>query len=658
MLDLRVDAAAAVVDGAVRPASIGVLSGRIVTLAPDAPSHRVVTYGPDLLVLPGLVDTHVHVNEPGHTEWEGFVHAGRAAAAGGVTTLVDMPLDSSPVTTTVAALAAKRSAAEVAGVEVGFWGGLVPGNLGSLRGLAAAGVLGFKTFLADSGNPEFPPVSAAELEAGMAVAADVGLPVLVHAESGALLTAAAGPGYAGFLASRPDAAEADAVRTVVEAVRRTGARAHIVHVSSAAVLPLLREAKLAGLPVTAETCPHYLVLSAEEIPDGATEFACCPPVRSAANAEALWDALADGTLDMVVSDHSPAPAADKLTGDFGTAWGRHQFAAAGPAGDVVDRARRPGGGRDLDERRAGAAGRARRPRGDRRRQAGRPVRLRPVLRLDGRPGPVAPPATRHALRRADADRTGRRHLARRHRGNRVRILVINPNTSEEMTAAIAKSAEAAASPGTSVTTVQPAFGPRAIDSAAEAYIAAAAVMDLERGIGPDVDAVVLAGFGEPGRDGLAELLDVPVLDICTASAQVALMLGRSYSVVTTLQRSVAMIEDRLESAGLLARCASVRACGWSTAQVDADPSGSVAAILAEAEIAVRDEHAEVICLGCGGMAGLPEAITASLGVPVVDGVAAAVRLAEAVVGLGLRTSKVCTYAAPEPNELVEWPRHG
>lgn len=240
----------------------------------------------------------------------------------------------------------------------------------------------------------------------------------------------------------------------------------------------------------------------------------------------------------------------------------------------------------------------------------------------------------------------------------MRILVINPNTSEEMTAAIAKSAEAAASPGTSVTTVQPAFGPRAIDSAAEAYIAAAAVMDLERGIGPDVDAVVLAGFGEPGRDGLAELLDVPVLDICTASAQVALMLGRSYSVVTTLQRSVAMIEDRLESAGLLARCASVRACGWSTAQVDADPSGSVAAILAEAEIAVRDEHAEVICLGCGGMAGLPEAITASLGVPVVDGVAAAVRLAEAVVGLGLRTSKVCTYAAPEPNELVEWPRHG
>jgi allantoin racemase len=233
--------------------------------------------------------------------------------------------------------------------------------------------------------------------------------------------------------------------------------------------------------------------------------------------------------------------------------------------------------------------------------------------------------------------------------------VVNPNTSTSMTAAIGQAAQGAASAGTTVTAVQPLFGPEAIDSAAESYLSAVAVMDRVLRLDGGFDAVVLAGFGEHGRDALAELLDVPVFDIAECAAVVAQLLGRTYSVVTTLQRSVGAIEDRLRLAGLLERCASVRACGLGTAAVDADPEAAFEAVLAEAAKAVREDHAEVICLGCGGMAGLAEAITAQLGVPVVDGVAAAVRLAEAVVGLGLTTSKVCTFAAPEPNPISFWP---
>jgi allantoinase len=322
VLDLRIDAAAAVVDGDVRPAAVGVRDGVIVSLAPSEPAAEVVALGPDEVLLPGLVDTHVHIDEPGHSDLEGFASASRAAAAGGVTTLVDMPLDSSPVTTSVAALAAKQAAARAsATVQVDFWGGLVPGNLAELPALADAGVLGFKCFLSGSGNPEFPPVSFHELLAGLAACTQLGLPLLVHAEYDDLMTAPSGPVYRDFLASRPDAAEVAAVRAVVEAVRRTGGRAHIVHVSSAQCLPVIAAAKAEGLPVTAETCPHYLALAAEDVPDGATEFACLPPVRAAANADELWAALSAGTIDMIVSDHSPAPAAAKLTGDFGTVWG-------------------------------------------------------------------------------------------------------------------------------------------------------------------------------------------------------------------------------------------------------------------------------------------------------------------------------------------------
>jgi allantoin racemase len=240
----------------------------------------------------------------------------------------------------------------------------------------------------------------------------------------------------------------------------------------------------------------------------------------------------------------------------------------------------------------------------------------------------------------------------------VRILVLNVNTSEQMTATIAAAARGAASPGTEIVPLTPRFGPEAVDGAFESYIAAAALMDAAQRHPGEYDAIVLAGFGEPGKDGLQELSMAPVIEICEASAHVAQLIGRTYSVVTTLQRSVAMIEDRLRLAGLADRCASVRASGMSTAEVDADPEQAARAVLAEARRAVESDFAEVVCLGCAGLAGLEDTIQAELGVPVVDGVGAAVRLAEAVVGLGLSTSKRWTYAPPEPKRFVGWPPSG
>jgi allantoin racemase len=237
----------------------------------------------------------------------------------------------------------------------------------------------------------------------------------------------------------------------------------------------------------------------------------------------------------------------------------------------------------------------------------------------------------------------------------VRIIAVNVNTSESMTRAIGESARRYASPGTEVEALQPFFGAEAVDCAFESYLSAVAVMDRVVAYAEPYDAVVLAGFGEHGRDGLQELIEQPVVEICEASAHVAMMIGRTYSVVTTLQRSVPAIEDRLALAGLDARCASVLASGMSTLEVDSDPQGAVRAVVEEARRAVATDHAEVICLGCAGMAGLEEAITTELGVPVIDGVGAAVRLAEAVVGLGLRTSKVSTYAQPDPKRIIAWP---
>jgi allantoinase len=245
-----------------------------------------------------------------------------------------MPLDSDPVTTTVAALRVKRKAAQGnCRVAVGFWAGVVPDNLGNLEALADAGVAGFKCFLADSGNPNFEHLTPAQFRTAMARIAELDAVMLVHAESAHVIAespSAAGREYGSFLDSRPDAAEEDAVALVVETAAATGARAHVVHVSSARVLALLAEAKRSGVSVTAETCPHYLTFAAENIADGATEFAVCPPIRADANRERLWAALQDGTLDMIVSDHSPCAPELKGDGDFGRVFGGISSLQLGP----------------------------------------------------------------------------------------------------------------------------------------------------------------------------------------------------------------------------------------------------------------------------------------------------------------------------------------
>lgn len=296
----------------------------------DVGTARVVDYG-DLAILPGIVDTHVHLNEPGRTEWEGFATATRAAAIGGVTTLVDMPLNSIPATTSRGAFAAKRAAATgKCTVDVGFWGGVVPGNAGELAGMVADGVRGFKCFLVDSGVAEFGWVGEPDLRPAMGILAGQGVPLLVHAEvagpidqATAQLAAADPRKYATYLASRPPGAEEQAIALVTGLCRETRARTHIVHHSAASALPMLAQARADGLPVTAETCPHYLHFTAESIPDGATAYKCSPPIREAANREALWKALAAGTLDFVASDHSPcSPHLKALeAGDYMTAWG-------------------------------------------------------------------------------------------------------------------------------------------------------------------------------------------------------------------------------------------------------------------------------------------------------------------------------------------------
>jgi allantoinase len=324
MVDLVVRSRRAVTPSGTRPAAVSVTAGRIVAIDPYEAvieARRQVDLGGTAL-LPGLVDTHVHVNEPGRTEWEGFATATRAAAAGGVTVIVDMPLNSLPPTVNVEALAIKQKAASgQIHVDVGFWGGAIPGNALDLPALHAAGVFGFKAFLADSGVPEFPPVSPAQLAEALAA---VDAQFVVHAEDPEHLhEAASSVAYADFLASRPAEAEHAAVATAIEAARAAGARVHILHLSAATALPLIAQAQADGVRVTAETCPHYLTLEAAQIPAGATEFKCCPPIRDRANADRLWAALADGLITCVVSDHSPCTPELKRqdTGDFAAAWG-------------------------------------------------------------------------------------------------------------------------------------------------------------------------------------------------------------------------------------------------------------------------------------------------------------------------------------------------
>ena len=317
----------------VREAAVWIADGRVTEIVPPARAKeaaRVLDLG-DAWLMPGLVDTHVHVNEPGRSEWEGFRAATAAAAAGGVTTLVDMPLNSVPATTTAAALEEKRAAAAGAcSVDVGFWGGVVPGNTSELKEMEAAGVLGFKAFLAPSGVPEFEAVSEADLRAALPVLRELRLPLLVHAESPRVLGDAAAQAagrdpraYSTWQLSRPEAAEVEAVRLVVELAAEFGTPIHVVHVSSTAALEVLREARVRGLPVTAETCPHYLTFASETIVDGDTLLKCAPPIRDAGTREALWRALGAGVLDLVATDHSPCPPELKLRqeGDFLRAWG-------------------------------------------------------------------------------------------------------------------------------------------------------------------------------------------------------------------------------------------------------------------------------------------------------------------------------------------------
>ncbi|AQU70691.1 allantoinase AllB [Streptomyces niveus] len=318
-----------------RPASVAVADGTIAAVLPYEPPHgraygseqapgaRLVDVGDDV-VLPGLVDTHVHVNDPGRAEWEGFWTATRAAASGGITTLIDMPLNSLPPTTTTAHLRIKREvASRKAHIDVGFWGGALPGNVEDLKSLHDAGVFGFKAFLSPSGVEEFPELDAAQLDRSLAEITGFGGLLIVHAEDPRELAAApqrAGAKYADFLASRPRGAENAAIEGLIAAARRLDARVHVLHLSSADALPLIAAAKREGVRLTVESCPHFLTLTAEEVPDGATEFKCCPPIREAANQDALWRGLADGTIDCVVSDHSPSTT-DLKTSDFATAWG-------------------------------------------------------------------------------------------------------------------------------------------------------------------------------------------------------------------------------------------------------------------------------------------------------------------------------------------------
>jgi allantoinase len=304
----------------------GVITGVVGGLA-MAEGMELVDAG-ESLVMPGVIDPHVHINEPGRTDWEGFDTATRAAAAGGLTLLVDMPLNSSPVTTTGAAFDRKREAAEGRlHCDCGFWGGVVPGNENDIEALIARGVLGFKAFLTHSGIDEFPNVTEADLHKVMPVIAAHGLPLLVHCE----LEGAGGAGapagdvrsYRNYLLSRPGQWEVDAINLMIRLCEQYGCRTHIVHLSSAAAIGAIRQAKERGLPLTVETAPHYLYFSAEDIGDGETYFKCAPPIRERENNAALWEALREGVIDLVATDHSPAPPALKEPGggDLTRAWG-------------------------------------------------------------------------------------------------------------------------------------------------------------------------------------------------------------------------------------------------------------------------------------------------------------------------------------------------
>ncbi|MEO5902881.1 MAG: allantoinase AllB [Gemmatimonadaceae bacterium] len=321
----------------IRPGSVHIADGRIVRISEtgDVSGGTEVHDAGDSVVMPGIVDTHVHVNEPGRTEWEGFASATKSAAAGGITTLLDMPLNSIPATTTVSALEAKRESARGKTlINVEYIGGVVPGNARDLEGLRAAGVRAFKCFLTPSGVDEFQNVTEADLRIAFPILAKLGLPLMVHAEDPALIRQCApSRKYPDYLASRPVEAEQSAIRLLVRLMEWCRAPVHIVHLSSARSLDIIREAKARALPITVETCPHYLTFAAEDIPDGATEYKCAPPIRSSAERDALWNGLVNGDIDLIASDHSPCtPSLKQTGGDFSSCWGgiaslQHSLAA-------------------------------------------------------------------------------------------------------------------------------------------------------------------------------------------------------------------------------------------------------------------------------------------------------------------------------------------
>lgn len=286
---------------------------------------QIIDVGDDV-VMPGLCDTHVHMNEPGRTEWEGIETATKAAAAGGITTLVDMPLNSIPPTTSVEALELKRaSAKKTAYVDYGFWGGVIPGNQKDLEPLIQSGVLGFKAFMIDSGVSEFPMATDSVLRESLPILAEHDVPLLVHAEleSKVDVKHLSSRSYLHYLESRPQLWEVEAIRKIIRLAKETRARVHVVHLSASQALEDIERAKAEKVAITAETCPHYLTLNSEEIEDGATHFKCAPPIRENQNREHLWEGLNRGLISFIVSDHSPCTPQlkNRETGNFDTAWG-------------------------------------------------------------------------------------------------------------------------------------------------------------------------------------------------------------------------------------------------------------------------------------------------------------------------------------------------
>ena len=313
------------IDGSLTPATIVIDNGKISEIRNER-SEDANDLG-DQVIMPGLIDSHVHINEPGRTAWEGFSSATKAAAAGGVTTLVDMPLNSSPVTTTVVAFEQKlEAAANQLYVDCGFYGGLVPDNQNHLEALIERGVLGIKAFLIDSGIDEFPPVGSPELKRAMPILARHEVPLLAHAELATNSEAAAMSDVRSpieFARSRPEEWEANAIDLLLGLSGKFSCSVHIVHLAAASCLEKIRDARTSGSAVTVETCPHYLFFEMESIPEGSTLHKCAPPIRDRSNADALWDALVAGEIDFVVSDHSPSPPELKFLdeGDFSKAWG-------------------------------------------------------------------------------------------------------------------------------------------------------------------------------------------------------------------------------------------------------------------------------------------------------------------------------------------------